>query len=276
MRKWKQNVRRKKHKPTSKATTKIGRFIIPSNCQWVGMGSQYHTGFISFTALARSSSVRYAGTTVTGADELLNDISRNGAISAGCAALVYQIPRTSTRSHQSRMQKNFGRGYKSDKGTINGGSILKKNMKTKRVHCRGFTDCAEDRDKLLSLIICVNGCSLKTSENLDVVKYIPIERLMIEADSPYCEIKNTHAGIKLVKSVWPSKKKEKYDQDSIVRGHNEPCLVRLVLEVVAGCKGISDIEQLSRTIYHNICRVFFRQDPDSAADALLSSGHGPQ
>lgn len=29
---------------------------------------------------------------------------------------------------------------------------------------------------------------------------------------------------------------------------------RQVLEVVAGCKGVSDIEQLSRTIYHNTCR----------------------
>lgn len=49
--------------------------------------------------------------------------------------------------------------------------------------------------------------------------------MMIETDSPYCEIKNTHAGIKFVKSVWPSKKKEKYDQESIVKGRNEPCLV---------------------------------------------------
>lgn len=49
---------------------------------------------------------------------------------------------------------------------------------------------------------------------------------MIETDSPYCEIKSTHAGINFVKSIWPSKKKEKYDQESIVKGRNEPCLVR--------------------------------------------------
>lgn len=72
----------------------------------------------------------------------------------------------------------------------------------------------------------VNGCSLKAAENLDVVKGIPIERVMIETDSPYCEIKNTHAGIKFVKSAWPSKKKEKYDSECIVKGRNEPCLVR--------------------------------------------------
>ncbi|XP_015870541.1 uncharacterized protein LOC107407745 isoform X3 [Ziziphus jujuba] len=141
-----------------------------------------------------------------------------------------------------------------------------------------FTDSAEDRDKLLNfsnMYIGVNGCSLKTTENLDVVRGIPIERMMIETDSPYCEIKSTHAGINFVNSKWPSKKKEKYDHESIVKGRNEPCLVRQVLEVVAGCKGISDIEQLSRTIYHNTCRVFFPQDLDSAADAFLASGHGP-
>lgn len=139
-----------------------------------------------------------------------------------------------------------------------------------------FTGSAEDRDKLLSfrnMYIGVNGCSLKTTDNLDVVRAIPVERMMIETDSPYCEIKNTHAGMNFVKSVWPSKKKEKYDQECIVKGRNEPCLVRQVLEVVGGCKSINDIDQLSRTLYHNTCRVFFPHDLDSAADALLADGH---
>uniref|UniRef100_A0A0E0I7M3 Uncharacterized protein n=1 Tax=Oryza nivara TaxID=4536 RepID=A0A0E0I7M3_ORYNI len=127
-----------------------------------------------------------------------------------------------------------------------------------------FTGTAEDRDKLLSFE--------DTSENLDVLQGIPAERMMIETDSPYCDIKNTHAGIKFVKSVWPSKKKEKYEPDSTVKGRNEPCLVRQVLEVVAGCKGISDIEGLSKTLYHNTCRFFFPQDLDASADAQLESG----
>ena len=50
----------------------------------------------------RNLSVRYVGTTVTGAVGLLNGISRNGAISMGCAALVFQTPRTSMKSHQLR------------------------------------------------------------------------------------------------------------------------------------------------------------------------------
>lgn len=67
---------------------------------------------------------------------------------------------------------------------------------------------------------------MKTTENLEVLRGIPTERMMIETDSPYCDIRNTHAGMQFVKSVWPSKKKEKYDQDSPVKGRNEPCFVR--------------------------------------------------
>ncbi|CAH9084592.1 unnamed protein product [Cuscuta epithymum] len=139
-----------------------------------------------------------------------------------------------------------------------------------------FTDSAEDRDKLLSfnnLFIGVNGCSLKTEENIEVVKGIPINRMMIETDSPYCEIKNTHAGSRFVKSLWSSKKKDKYDEECLVKGRNEPCLVRQVIEVIAATKGIADIEDLSKTLYHNTCRVFFPHDLDSVADALLASGH---
>ncbi|KAJ0088804.1 hypothetical protein Patl1_32735 [Pistacia atlantica] len=142
-----------------------------------------------------------------------------------------------------------------------------------------FTDSEEDCDKLLSfsnMYIGVNGCSLKATENLDVVRGVPVERMMIETDSPYCEIKNTHAGMTYVKSTWPSKKKEKYDPECIVKGRNEPCLVQQVLEVVAGCKGIDNIDQLSRTLYYNTCRVFFPHDLDSAADALLAGSHDAQ
>ena len=72
----------------------------------------------------------------------------------------------------------------------------------------------------------VNGCSLKTEENLEVVGGIPLDRLLLETDSPYCEIRATHAGVRHVKSVWPSRKKEKHDPEATVKNRNEPCHIR--------------------------------------------------
>ncbi|XP_011628710.1 putative deoxyribonuclease TATDN1 isoform X2 [Amborella trichopoda] len=138
-----------------------------------------------------------------------------------------------------------------------------------------FTGSVDDRNLLLlfdNLYIGVNGCSFKTTENLDAISGIPVERMMIETDSPYCEIRNTHAGISFVKSMWSSRKKEKYDPECVVKGRNEPCAVRQVLELVGGCKGIEDLSRLSRTLYENTCRVFFPQDIDTMANALISSG----
>lgn len=59
-----------------------------------------------------------------------------------------------------------------------------------------FTGTAEELQKLLLLgfYIGVNGCSLKTEENLEVVKQIPLDKLIVETDAPWCEIKRTHAG----------------------------------------------------------------------------------
>ena len=74
----------------------------------------------------------------------------------------------------------------------------------------------------------MNGCSLKTDENLDVMSGIPLDRLLIETDSPYCEIRPTHASFCHVASSWPSKKKERYEEGCLVKNRNEPCVLRWV------------------------------------------------
>ncbi|RPB28498.1 Mg-dependent DNase, partial [Terfezia boudieri ATCC MYA-4762] len=63
-----------------------------------------------------------------------------------------------------------------------------------------FTGTLDEMKELLAagLYIGINGCSLKTDENLDVVKEIPLDRLMLETDGPWCEIRPSHASAKLL------------------------------------------------------------------------------
>lgn len=109
----------------------------------------------------------------------------------------------------------------------------------------------------LGLLIGINGCSLKTEENLSVVRDIPSDKLMVETDCPWCEVKPTHAGFKFVTNKFPSVKKEKWIKGTMVKGRNEPCTIVQVLQIIAGVKG-EDIEKLGDQIYENTMNVFFR------------------
>jgi TatD DNase family protein len=77
---------------------------------------------------------------------------------------------------------------------------------------------------LFSFSNCAFFSSLRTEENLAVAAKIPKDRLMIETDCPWCEVKPTHPGYKHVTTKYPSVKKEKYtvDSDCQVKGRNEP------------------------------------------------------
>ncbi|XP_077545029.1 deoxyribonuclease TATDN1-like isoform X3 [Haemaphysalis longicornis] len=87
-----------------------------------------------------------------------------------------------------------------------------------------FTDSREDAASFLELglHISLNGCSLKTAENLDVAASIPGDRLVIGTDSPWCEIRPKHAGAKYVRTSFPTKKKEQFQPGFMVSGRNEP------------------------------------------------------
>ncbi|CAJ0765946.1 6435_t:CDS:2, partial [Entrophospora sp. SA101] len=79
----------------------------------------------------------------------------------------------------------------------------------------------------LGLYLGVNGCSLKTQENLDVVKQVPEDRLMIET--------------------------ERFQEGYMVKGRNEPCSIVQVLHVLASIRN-ADPELLAEKIYENTTR----------------------
>ena len=103
-----------------------------------------------------------------------------------------------------------------------------------------FDGTAEEAQAFIDmgLMIGLNGCSLKTEANLEALQSIPVDKIMLETDAPWCEIKQTHASFKHVKSLIESRKKEKFQKGFQVRGRNEPCNIVQVLEVVAAVKGM--------------------------------------
>ncbi|KAI8117464.1 hypothetical protein FF38_13349 [Lucilia cuprina] len=126
-----------------------------------------------------------------------------------------------------------------------------------------FTGTLEEAQEVLdfhpNLYIGLNGCSLKTEDNLQVVSKIPNDRIMLETDCPWCGIRPTHAGSKSIQTKFPTvKKKEKWTADSLIDGRCEPCQIIQVLEVIAGVKD-QPCDKLAEIFYHNTVKLFFSE-----------------
>ncbi|XP_034652784.1 putative deoxyribonuclease TATDN1 [Drosophila subobscura] len=143
-------------------------------------------------------------------------------------------------------------------------AILERN-RDKLKDCGGgvvhsFTGTLEEAQSLLAfggLYIGVNGCSLKTEENVEVVRQLPNERIMLETDCPWCGIRPTHASHQFLSTKFPTvKKKEKWTAETLIDGRCEPCQISQVLEAVAGIKQ-QPKEKLSEIYYQNTLDLFF-------------------
>ena len=130
----------------------------------------------------------------------------------------------------------------------------------KRGLVHSFTGTMEEMQSLVSLglDIGVNGCSMKTEENLEVVKAIPLDRLQIETDGPWCEMRPSHASAKYKEGASPlpkGVKKEKWEKDCMVKGRNEPVAITHVAWAVAKVKGLN-VEEVCEAAWRNSIQMF--------------------
>ncbi|KAJ0420748.1 hypothetical protein BJY00DRAFT_301283 [Aspergillus carlsbadensis] len=142
---------------------------------------------------------------------------------------------------------------------------LEKLPKRGLVH--SFTGTLEEMEKLvaLGLDIGVNGCSLKTEENLEVVKAIPLDRIQIETDGPWCEIRPSHASSRFLQgapALPKAVKKERWQKGFMVKGRNEPVAIAQVAHVIAGIKGIT-VEEVCEAAWKNSTSMFGLGEEDS-------------
>ncbi|RCI16992.1 hypothetical protein L249_2305 [Ophiocordyceps polyrhachis-furcata BCC 54312] len=179
------------------------------------------------------------------------------------------------------------------KGTF--GSRLEKLHGGGVVH--SFTGTYEEMMELheLGLYIGVNGCSLKTKENCDVVSKIPLQSIMLETDGPWCEVRPGHEGWRryvAIKAAQKSEaensqgpeteqpqkpsqdkaqavggipsrykivKKERWVKDALIKFRNEPCNIELVAQIVAALKGVS-VEDICEAAWANTEGLFVLAD----------------
>jgi TatD DNase family protein len=107
----------------------------------------------------------------------------------------------------------------------------------------------------LGLYIGLNGCSLREKNNLQVAKELPLDKILLETDCPYCEVKRTHAGFHHIKTTFPAKQEKKFELGVMVKGRCEPCQIIQVAEVLAGVKELS-LQDVADQCFENSQKLY--------------------
>lgn len=151
-----------------------------------------------------------------------------------------------------------------------------------------YDGTAEEAAELieLGLYIGINGCSLKTEDNVKVAAGIPLDRLMLETDCPWCGVRRTHAGHKHVKTQFDVVKKPdrlKNGEDKGVKDRCEPAHIVQVAEIVAGARGCP-VQEVAEAARQNAIKVFLPwlayKVPETGAGSITAdesraAGAGP-
>ena len=131
-----------------------------------------------------------------------------------------------------------------------------------QIRCGGvvhsFDGGLDEMNQLVDMgfYIGINGCSLRTKENMDVAAQVPESHLLMETDAPYCGVKNSHAGSGLLQTKFVTKKKEKWEEGCMIKDRNEPCTMTHILEILSSVRGVN-ADELAQRVYQNSCDLFW-------------------
>ncbi|KAF2135270.1 uncharacterized protein K452DRAFT_354442 [Aplosporella prunicola CBS 121167] len=110
----------------------------------------------------------------------------------------------------------------------------------------------------LGLDVSVNGFSFRDAESVDMVRAVPLDRLQLETDAPWGEIKPSADVARYLvhaPSLPASRKRDKWVEGCMVKERNESCAISRVAFVVAGLKGMA-VEEVAEAAWRNSVRMF--------------------
>ena len=111
--------------------------------------------------------------------------------------------------------------------------------------------------------------SLPAADNLAVAVAVPLGRLLLETDAPWCEVRPSHAGAAHVHTRPRALDRKKHDPAAMVKSRNEPANILQVAEAVAGAREGLAVEALAAAAYANSLAIFF---PGEAAAPAAPGG----
>lgn len=120
---------------------------------------------------------------------------------------------------------------------------LKTSIKSLKGVVHSFDGSLEEAKEIIEmgLYIGINGCSLRTEENIKTVREIPLERILLETDSPYCLIRKSYAASRYT--------------NIIKARNNEPMFVKQIAQVLAEIKEI-EVEEVEKVTFENTLTLF--------------------
>ena len=120
---------------------------------------------------------------------------------------------------------------------------------------------------------------MKTEENVRVAKEIPLEKLLLETDAPWCVPKHTHFGLqqlllksknennenmnRIEKKYGQPANKKKWEANKLVKDRCEPAQIVTICEIVAVQRpndaddSSSAFEVVAKACYANAKKLFF-------------------